>query len=284
METAYEGEQFNRMIGQKKLKEYIDKSINDNNVCRFNIICGMRGSGRKTIANYIANKLHYPITPVGLSASEVRDVISNSYKISEPIVYLFADGDNMSITSQNALLKVVEEPPNNAYFILTLENISNTLETIKSRGNVITTERYSAYDIEYYARYDCGVTDKEQLELIKRTCNTLGDVKLYLSNQDIYDYAKKVFENVAKVSGSNSFKIGNLINLDKDDKKYDLIMFWSLFINECVLHIEENKCYNEWVIITTRYLRELRVSGVNKSHLFDMWLLDIRRSWIYADS
>lgn len=53
-------------------------------------------------------------------------------------MYVFKDCDNMSNAAKNALLKVIEEPPQQAYFVMLLKSTSNTLATILSRGMLIS--------------------------------------------------------------------------------------------------------------------------------------------------
>lgn len=60
-------------------------------------------------------------------------------------VYIFRDCRNMNIQAQNALLKLIEEPPAYAYFIFTAESKNEFLPTIISRcvcfGVSICTEK-----------------------------------------------------------------------------------------------------------------------------------------------
>ena len=51
---------------------------------------------------------------------------------------------NMSVQAQNALLKIIEEPPRGAVFILTCENRAALLETILSRVAVLSLEAVAA--------------------------------------------------------------------------------------------------------------------------------------------
>ncbi len=49
-------------------------------------------------------------------------------------VFVVCDGQNMTVQAQNALLKVLEEPPRGVRFIITCDNRSRMLETIVSRA------------------------------------------------------------------------------------------------------------------------------------------------------
>ncbi|MGE4485191.1 MAG: hypothetical protein AB7C97_08790 [Oscillospiraceae bacterium] len=48
-------------------------------------------------------------------------------------VYIIYEADNMGISAQNAILKLLEEPPSHAAFILTAENPAGLLPTVRSR-------------------------------------------------------------------------------------------------------------------------------------------------------
>lgn len=279
------------MIGQSSLINRIDRQIMANTFPRFAIIVGDKGSGKKTLANHICSKLGcYKVVTDDVKVDTIRSIISQSYKTTEPTMYIIADADSMSMGAKNALLKITEEPPYNACFILTLTNIDNTLDTIKSRGTVYKMLPYSADEITDYVnqKYKNQAVSRDLIDL----CDTMGDVNqiMVYNFKEFYDYVKLVFDNIGVVSGSNAFKIGDKINLKDDLKKYDLKLFWKAFMKLCidaVLRLDDRSqklIYIRWVQITDRYLSELRLSSINKHMTFDMWLLDIRKVWLDADS
>lgn len=138
------------MIGQERLLNRIDKMIGAG-FPRFTIICGNKNSGRKMIANKIAKGLNAHLINSSIKVDDVREIIDLSYKQSEPTVYLLADVDKMSPAAKNALLKITEEPPRKAYFIMTLQDINNTLGTLKSRGTVLNIDPYTPDNLLDYA-------------------------------------------------------------------------------------------------------------------------------------
>ena len=88
---------------------------------------------------------------------------------------------------------------------------------------------------------------------------------------DFKDYVNTVIDNVAEVSLANAFKIADKIDLkENDETKYNLNIFWKAFMQMCL----ELKKY-KWVMITNKYISSLRISGINKSALFDMWIIDL---------
>ncbi len=66
----------------------------------------------------------------------VRDIRKDAYILpneAEHKVYILKNADKMNVQAQNALLKIIEEPPPYARFILVCESRAAMLETIMSR-------------------------------------------------------------------------------------------------------------------------------------------------------
>lgn len=270
------------MIGQTTLQRNIQELVENERFPRFCILVGQEGSGRKTISKYIAKKLGASCTVVGTSVDEIRTVISEAYKISMPVVYVLADADKMSPAAKNALLKVTEEPPQSAYFVLTLTDLNTTLGTIKSRGTVLYMDPYSRDEIdEYYHNNFSSFTDERAI--INELCETPGEVDILhqMGAVAMREFVEKVVDNIAVVSGANSFKIASSIKFkDTDENKYDLRLFWKAFMTICSDRLRDDPIkYAAGIKTTSKYLQELRITGINKQSTFDMWVLDIRKEW-----
>lgn len=265
------------MIGQTNLLKRLESLAINNNFPRFCILVGDRGSGKKTLAHYV--HLQYfkntVLTNAGTSVEVIRQIIANSYRVTIPTIYLLADADNMSVQAKNALLKVTEEPPNNAYFIMTLQDINNTLDTIKSRATIFYMEQYTPKEILEYTE----TTYKENNDIYGDLCATPGDVDLLhrVGAEDFYMYVEKVADNIATVNGANVFKIVDKIALKDELDKYDLKMFWKVFISICAKR-------NNWqlITVTSSAIRKLGIKGINKQMLFDEWILEVRKVWMQA--
>ena len=162
------------IVGQSSLLEMLSSLIERKALSRFIILVGPTGSGKKTIAVELSKSLcYYPTLVTDLSKSNIVDIINQSYLTLDTQVYIIADTDSMSLRSKNSLLKVFEEPPNNAYFILTCENIDNVLPTIRSRGSVYFMLPYSRDELSLFVSRDLSEEDKN---IILDIANTPGDV------------------------------------------------------------------------------------------------------------
>lgn len=276
-----------RIIGQDKVLEQIDKWKQQNRFPRFTIINGLKGSGKKMLARHLADTMEAIPVECGIKVDELRSIIAMSYKQSEPVAYIIPDADRMSIAAKNSLLKVTEEPPRQAYFIMTIEELNNTLPTITSRGTVLSMQPYTNEQIlEYTMESGLDIPDSDW-RLVSEICSTPGEVN-ELAQYDIsefYEYICKVLDNIGKVNGANAFKIGTKINFkdsDEDAAGWNVQLFLRAIITEAIYRAKKGQDVlknAQSVYKTSRTISDMRVNGINKSATFDMWLLDMMEIW-----
>ena len=264
------------MVGQKELKiqfEHFDLAT----LPRTLIFLGDIGSGRKTFAYWLIHKLKMPSVLVGNSADDIRGL--TQVKVADPTAYIISDVDQLSIAAQNSLLKTLEETPENMYFMLTATQEDLVIPTILSRCFTYRMCNYSRQELLDYLDQNYTYKDKE-LDVILDICTCPGDINLLLEYDigEFMDYVRKVHKNIAIVSGANSFKIGDKINLADDSKKFDLGLFWRAFMSLCMKELDVKNLLA--VQITSEYYADLRIKGINKQIAFDNWILAIRKAWM----
>ena len=269
------------MIGQTKLLNNIQVLIDREKYPRFSIFIGRTGSGRKTVAREVAKRLgvQFIVQLPDVKADTIRGMIDEAYRNPNDLLYIIPNAENMSAQAKNALLKVTEEPPNYAYFIMTAQDENSLLDTIKSRGMLFHLDTYTPTEIGEYA--DCDNT--EDLRIITSVCETPGDVDILkkIEPTNFYNYVDMVVNNIAEVSGANAFKIASKIRFKDEEDKYDLSVFWRTFMLVCLERVNEEPLkFAKGVKITSKYLQDLNITGVNKASLFDIWILAIREAWI----
>lgn len=152
------------LLGNTRLKQNLKSAIDRGRTSHFYLISGPKGSGKHTLAKLLAAALVCTgeNKPCGACAG-CRKVAAGSHpdfitvddpeKKTVPVelvrqarsdlfiqpneaakkVYLFPRGQDMRTESQNALLKVLEEPPSYAVFLLLSDNPENLLPTVRSR-------------------------------------------------------------------------------------------------------------------------------------------------------
>ena len=271
------------MIGQHNLQSRIEQLIENGTFPRFSILVGPKGSGKKTLANWIRrcmgrNKMVISYEATDVKIDTIREIIQRSYKVVNSTIYIIPDADNMSNAAKNALLKVTEEPPNEAYFIMTLEDENNTLETIRSRGTVFHMDRYTPDEIIEYVNTKYGSTAEDNVDIFKSICDTPGDADILAKSgvKSFYDYVQLVVDNIVEVSLANAFKIPSKVALKEDAEGYDFTLFLKCMIVVCSDRMQQNAIYAEVVQCISRYLQKTRIKGINRTMLLDNLILDVR--------
>lgn len=210
-----------KMIGQKNNIKTLIKWRCNKSVPGFIIISGAQGSGRLTLAKIIIKMINAKGIIMGNSIAEVRETIENAYTITESTCYIFRDADDMKNEAKNALLKVVEEPPNNAYFIMTVHNIDNMLGTIRSRGTVIKMEPYTMQELK-------SVCDDE---LKLEYCTSIGELQVaHEEVQRTEDCVDDVLKALKKKSGTKLLKACTQLKAKQTETdKIDCLLFFKVF-------------------------------------------------------
>ncbi len=130
----------------------------------------------------------YPKNNKTIIVEDIEDIINTS--LEKPIenenkVYLLKDFSYANIASQNKLLKILEEPPQNTYFVLSVSNTQSVLQTILSRCKVVTADAFKKEDI--YAFLLNNNIENNKAELVSNFClNSLGTA-ISLANMDNFN-------------------------------------------------------------------------------------------------
>ena len=276
------------MIGQNGLLSVIDEQIFMDEFPRFSIIVGPKGSGKKTLTLAIAYALEVHRAFIEPKVDAVREMIKNAYTVKEPILYVIDNADTMSVQAKNAMLKVCEETPNNAYIVMLVNDISSVLDTLKSRAGIYYMQPYTPQEIRKFG--DTQNLNERELEIIADICETPGDVVLMKSYgiENMYNFVQKVVDNIADVSSANALKIADSISFKDGKDGYDIELFLKTFKSICGNElkravanndIETQMYYSAGIKVVTNTLNQIKIIGINKGALFDMFILDIRKEW-----
>ena len=277
------------MVGQKKNIKWVNTAIENDKVPKSIVIIGPKGSGKRTMAKFIAQELNCVYAPSDIKVDAVRQVIDTSYKTSDKVLYCFENADNMKNAAKNALLKVTEEAPTYAWFVMTLMDDSTLLPTIKSRSFVMNMQPYTAEDkglILSSLDTESKLTPEQRSYFIEMANTPYELQKLFEYGQDFLDYVEMVADNISVVESANAFKSGNKLALKNNDEGYDLSLFMLAFVQLCIKRITEGKSpikYASGVPCTNWAYRDSMKLGVNKQQLFDWWVFKLRSVWYDFD-
>lgn len=105
-------------------------------------------------------------------------------------VCVLCGAENMTDQAQNALLKILEEPPEHTVFILTAENRAMLLPTILSRVQTIRLEPLTPAEILPVLRERCPDQPGEKLEWAAETADTIGQALALLADESLQKHAQ----------------------------------------------------------------------------------------------
>lgn len=271
------------MIGQSATLNTVDYWIKTDQVPRFMIISGPKGGGKATLSKEISRRMRAYLIECELSVDAVREAVKNCYKCSAPTVYLFRDADKMSTAAKNAMLKITEEPPRQAHFIVTVQNADNMLETLRSRATNLQIAPYTAEELDiFYHDYT-----HKQNRLIREVCAVPG-MMLEMEKIDIEDlleFCNTIVDNIQTVTGVNAFKIVQRIRLKEEGDGYDPELFFHCMkytlmrrVNDPGETTQEQQRFVRMLRTTALYHREFNITGVKKDATLDMWVLEMREA------
>ena len=278
------------LIGQENIQDTFNKFIENGSVPRFMVFTGVKGSGKYTLAKWVTRKMKAYLVEPELSVDAVREVVKNCYKCSGDTVYIFRDADKMSAAAKNALLKVTEEPPRQAYFILTVQNAENTLETLRSRATVISMEPYTLQQRQEYLdtilEKSVKSIDGVARQLIVCAADNLGQVERYaaMDAEELCDFCNLVVDKISVVTGVNAFKICQRVKIKEDGDGYEPDLFFQMLSHVLLRRImkspgySDSQVYAKMLRICSKYSQELTLTGVKKDATLDMWILEMREA------
>lgn len=272
--VAKVGDKF--IVGQARAIDNIYQWKSKNSFPHFLLIAGDKGSGRKLISYLFAQELDARLSTVtDISVASIRKLIDIAYDIDSRMVYLIPDADSMSLAAKNSLLKLTEEPPANAYIVITLESLDNTLPTLRSRSQHIVVEPYTTEQLKQLSDNDrlCSIaTNPGMLEMLSEMRGEAVD--------DLLSTCEKLIQFIDKVTVANALKSAQKIRFKESDKSdIDLELFLAAMSYSLAAHLDDSAMLNRlscWYRAIAAHRSMFKRSGVNKRAVYDKMIIELR--------
>jgi len=201
---------FETLLGNEQLKKELTESLRKGNISHCYLISGPEGSGKRTLAKLLAaavlcrgpekpcgrcpscRKLSSGVHPDFITVTDpehknvavkvIREYRADVFVMpneSERKVYLFPQ--EMGVEGQNALLKVLEEPPAYAVFLILTNNPEKMLPTVRSRCRELKLRALSREQLTGRLRKQFPEASSEALEAAaERSGGWLGQAQRML--------------------------------------------------------------------------------------------------------
>jgi DNA polymerase-3 subunit delta' len=143
-------------------------------------------------------------TPVDLAIDVIREFlvekVSNRPTLSQRKVFIISEAERLNDSSQNCLLKVLEEPPEYCSIILLCTRLEKILPTAKSRSQII---RFGPIEEEQIIKelQQTGLEEKQARYFARLAQGSLGMAQqwaeLELAEADLYETKKELVNSLA---------------------------------------------------------------------------------------
>lgn len=296
-------ETFKDVIGQEHIIRILENQIKTDKVGHAYLFCGTRGTGKTTIARLLAkgvNCLHEnsEARPCGSCAHcqaisegtfvdviemdaasnrgitdvrEIKESVKYPPAVGRKKVYIIDEVHMLTTPAFNALLKTLEEPPENIIFILATTDPEQLPQTILSRCQRMDFKRLShAMLVEYYSK----ICESRGIELKKGAADIIatsadGSVRdgLSILEQSLASGEKVITEDIVNLyGGAVSQKF--LIDLTNCVLKGDVAGGIVSINSQIEDGKESNQILKDWI----RHFRNLMVAKVvdNPSAVIDL--------------
>ncbi len=234
------------IVGQEHVKKALANAINLNKIAHAYLFTGPRGTGKTSTARILAKSLNCqkgpttepcgkcpscvditnstPLDVIEIDAASNRSV-NDAQNILEKIQYAPVNGkykiyiidEVHMLTDQafNALLKTLEEPPENVIFILATTEVHKVLDTIKSRCQRFDFKRITTDDITKHLKHiaeleKINIEDEALLTIAKNSAGGMRDSLALLDQLSVLDTEKAIStEDINSLLGRLSFEVLN---------------------------------------------------------------------------
>ena len=242
----YRPQTLDKLVGQEHVKKTLTSAIELGRIAHAYLFTGPRGTGKTSTARILAKSLNckngptihpcgecescrditntVPIDVIEIDAASNRKV-EDTQNILEKIQYVPVHGkykiyiiDEVHMLTNhafNALLKTLEEPPENVIFILATTEVHKVLDTIKSRCQRFDFRRITTDDIVKHLRYisdneKINITDDALFTIAKNSAGGMRDSISLLDQLSLLGAAKQITsDDVNAILGRISFDVLN---------------------------------------------------------------------------
>ena len=258
------------MIGQEKLLNKL-KTFSLNTLPHTLLFVGKKGCGKHTIVQELSS--YFGVEVVDISEDINNDFLSEIYLRTFDLFYLI-DVEKITERNQNTLLKILEEPPKNAYMILISTSKSALLNTVLNRCMIYEFEDYKREELNKFIKED------SYREKALDVCTTPGQLITlnYTTLDDINESIKKLLEKLNVVLLPSLLNLVDRINYSDEYDKFDLDVFLNVFekrLLEVILNNDNKMNYIRVYNILCKYRVLFEDGRLKKNLLFENMLIEM---------
>lgn len=265
-----------KIYGNHNLIKTLEEMTEKDRTAHTVLFYGENGTGKKTIAEYyihllmcqnkingkpcfnckachnISDDIHPDVITAeksgklgGYSVDTVKKICSDVFirpNNSDKKVYIFKDCNNMDERSQNTLLKIIEEPPEYAYFIFTAESKSKFLSTVLSRCISFGVSPCTDEECKT-ALSECGMNENQIKTAVECFHGNIGMCLDFTENENLKELVNTVRLATDSLVSKDEYSFACIINKtakERENIKIILTMLDRIICDAVILNYDKN--------------------------------------------
>lgn len=203
LHRKYRPDTFDKVLGQESTTSSIKHLFEINKVPHAFLFISNSGLGKTTISRIIANTLKAELVEIDAAThtgiddmKEIANAVSTKSWTGNGRYFVIIDEcHQLSKSSWNSWLKLVEEPPEHLYFSFCTTEPDKVPNTIKTRCHVYTLKDIDEDNLYAIAEYVC---EEEEIDLVK------DSIHLIVKESD--GSARKLLNLISQVRGCKTIE------------------------------------------------------------------------------
>ncbi len=261
---------FEKIIGHDKITSFLKTAIKNDKLAHAYIFGGQDGVGKKLTALEFAKAVNckngifgcetcsscvkvnndnhpdiYMIKPDGNSIKNKQiegfqsNILLKPYESNKKI-FIIESADTMTVSAQNRLLKILEEPPSYGIIILIAQNLHGLLPTIRSRGQMIKFNKISKKLIEEYLIENYNIEDTDLAILSGFSDGSLGKAINLYESEEFKNRRETTVDIIDEVIRGDKLKLLDYVDFFEKNKEYisEILDFFTIWFRDLLLLAE----------------------------------------------
>ena len=248
-------------IGRGDIASLFKNCLNEKKLGQSYIIHGPKGMGKKTAMEYILSlvmcengmscgecssckslemnahpdvvEIKRPEDKASIGVDVVRPVISQVYikpVLAEYKAVVVHEAHLLTIEAQNAMLKIIEEPPEKVVFFLLCDTVSPILQTVISRSVMVNLKPLSIDELKVISN------DRARDFELNYCMGNPGKLKEIISDEEFLSLRNDAVNKFVKIASDDAFCVYEAVQfLDKNkEEKDELFAILLLFARDAL--------------------------------------------------
>lgn len=199
-------------------------------------------------------------------------------------IYILAEAQHMTNQAQNALLKILEEPPKNVLFILTCDNKFHLLPTVLSRVTAFSVLSPDKDDRAAAVRHLLPDTGEEEIKKAVESTNNIGQALAFLTDDKARQTGVAAEEISAAIMRQDLFAVLESLARYEKDREGLLIVLEKLkdLLIGSVKNEKNGQNDAQWRILPLQVLQVVAIIKKGEAYARQNMSMTLLSTWLGA--